>query len=216
MGKSLKKLIKKSAHLRVAEGANRSRSPKSWKASQIDAVIDFSLPRLFSRSLSWAVRHKKPFVSGTTGLSPSQKKNLKTAGQTIPVFYGENMSGGVFLLRRWLKDLFDEEASALIQDIHHKDKKDKPSGTALRLKESLPAFLQKKAKIKSARKGGEFGLHRVLIKSSEEILSLEHQALNRELFAKGALRALFLIVKKKKGFYGPSDLYRRGRLAPLI
>ena len=198
MGKSLKKLIKKSTSMKVTVGANRTNFPNNWKASQIDGVIDFSLPDLFIQSLKWSIQNKKPFVSGTTGLSPSQKKALKTASQKIPVFYGENMSGGIFLLTEWLKKLFNEEVQILIKDIHHKNKKDKPSGTALRLEKHLPSFLKKQVKIKSVRKGKEFGTHRVLIRSSEEVLLLEHRALNRELFAKGALQALLFILKKEQ------------------
>ena len=215
MGKSLKKLIKKSSALTVSAKANRDQSPKQWKADQVDGVIDFSLPELFSQSLKWAVQNKKPFVSGTTGLSPSQKKALKRASKSIPVFYGENMSGGVFLLTKWLKDLFDTEVKILIEDLHHQHKKDKPSGTALKLEQSLPSFLKSKAKIKSVRKGKEFGTHRILIKSSEEILCLSHQALNRDLFAKGALQALLFLLKKEKGYYEPSDLYLQGKISAL-
>ena len=215
MGKCLRKLIKKSALMKVIAGANRDKPLKNWNSSQIDAVIDFSLPRLFSQSLTWAVRHKKPFVSGTTGLNLSQKKALKTAGKSIPVFYGENMSGGIYLFSHWLRDLFNEEVHVLIEDIHHKDKKDKPSGTALKLKNSMPPFLKKKIKIKSLRKGREFGTHRMIIKSPEETLLLEHRAINRKLFAKGALQALLFILKKRKGYYEPSNLYCQKKLPPL-
>lgn len=215
MGKSIKAVVKKSARIKITATANQKHTPKNWKAKDIDGVIDFSLPALFSQSLAWSVKNKKAFVSGTTALSPTQKQALKKASQTIPVFYGENMSGGIFLFSKWLKELFNEEVDILIEDIHHKNKKDKPSGTALRLKQSLPNFLKKKVKIKSLRKGQEFGTHRLIVKSSEEILSLEHQALNRELFAKGALQALLFILKKKKGYYEPVDLYAQGKLSPL-
>ena len=199
MGKSLKGLIKKSSSLKVTARANRDTSPKNWKASEIDGVVDFSLPALFSQSLNWAVQNKKPFVSGTTGLNPSQKKALKKAGKVIPVFYSENMSGGIFLFTQWLKNLFNEETKVLIEDIHHKKKKDKPSGTALRLKNHFPDFLKEKVKIKSVRKGKEFGTHRIFIKSSEEILLLEHQALNRELFCQGSFAGFAFYFKKEKG-----------------
>ncbi len=215
MGRSLKSLIHKSSLMKVTAGANRDDSLSHWKAHQIDGVIDFSLPGLFTQSLNWSVKNKKPFVSGTTGLSTSQKKALQKASQTIPVFYGENMSGGIFLLTKWLTNLFNEEVQIHIEDVHHKNKKDKPSGTALRLKNSLPSFLKKKVRIKSIRKGNEFGAHRILVKSSEENLLLEHRALNRNLFAKGALQALLFILKKKKGYYDPSDLYSHGKLPPL-
>ena len=215
MGKSLKKLIQNSSIMTLAAKANRTSSPKNWRAEQIDGLIDFSLPILFSQSLDWCVKNKKAFVSGTTGLSAQQKKSLKKASQSIPVFYGENMSGGIFLIKQWLTSLFNEEASVLIEDIHHKNKKDQPSGTALTLKTSLPLFLEKKAQIKSFRKGREFGTHRLTIKSPEEILMIEHRALNRELFSKGALQALLFILKKEKGYYEPSDLYSQGKLPPI-
>ncbi len=216
MGKSLSRLIKEKPFMQVTAGANKTRAPESWPTGQIDGVIDFSLPELFSQSLDWAFQHKKAFVSGTTGLSSSQKNSLKSAGKKIPVFYSENMSGGIFLLSRWLKDIFYEEFKVRIEDIHHKDKKDKPSGTALRLKESLPRFLKNKAKIQSLRQAQEFGTHRVFLQSAEEILILEHQALNRELFAKGALQALLFILKKKKGFYSLSDLYQQKKALPFF
>ena len=215
MGRSLERLIKKSKSLKTTEKANRKTNPKSWNPSQVDGVIDFSLPELFIQSLKWSVENKKPFVSGTTGLSDAYKKALKKAGQRIPVFYGENMSGGIFLLTECLKNLFNEDARILIEDLHHKNKKDKPSGTALRLKNSLPTFLKKKLRIKSLRKGKEFGTHRILIQSPEEVLTLEHRALNRAVFSKGALQALLFILKNKKGYYTPSDLYKSGKLPSL-
>ena len=209
MGESLKKLIKKSQLMKVTATANKNSSVKNWQAKDIDAVIDFSLPPLFSQSLAWAVTHKKAFVSGTTGLNSRQKQNLKKASQSIPVFYAENMSRGIFFLSQWLKDLTNQKVKISLEDIHHKNKKDKPSGTALRLKKSLPLLLQKQMKIKSLRKGQSFGTHRLTVKSPEEVLILEHQALNRELFSKGALQALDFILKKKKGYYTPSQLYRQ-------
>ena len=215
MGLSLQELIEKSSALQMIARANRELSPNSWPAYKIDGVVDFSLPELFSQSLKWAVAHKKPFVSGTTGLSARQKSSLKTAGQTIPVFYSENMSGGIFLLSSWMAELFDSSAHVLIEDIHHKGKLDRPSGTALRLKRALPAFLHKKTKIKSLRKGNEFGTHRLIIQSQEETLTLEHKALNRKLFARGALQALLFIMNKTAGLYGPAELWRGGRLSAL-
>jgi len=215
VGKSLKRLIKKSSHMKLTARANKKTSSSEWKAQDIDGVVDFSSASLFSKTLKWAVQNKKAFVSGTTGLSPKQKQDLKKASKKIPIFYGENMSGGVFLFSKWLKDLFNTDVQVLIEDTHHKNKKDRPSGTALRLKNSFPKFLQKKIKIISFRKGHSFGTHRLTIKSSEEVLILEHRALNRELFSVGALQALLFILKKKKGYYDPSDLYNKGKLPPL-
>ena len=207
MGLSLKSLIKKSSSFKLSLSANRKNPVELWRAEEIDGVIDFSLPPLFSKSLRWSVKNQKPFVSGTTGLSAAQKQSLKKASLKIPVFYAENMSGGIFLISKWMAELFHSEFEIHIEDIHHKKKKDRPSGTARWIKKSFPPALQKKIQIKSLRKGKEFGTHRIYLKSQEEILLLEHRALNRGLFASGALKALLLILNKKRGLFGAKDLY---------
>ncbi len=207
MGKSLKRLIKKDPSKEFVSGANRDRSLDHWDSKKIDAVIDFSLPPLFSKTLLWCVQNKKPFVSGTTGLNSRQKRQLKESSKRIPIFYSENMGWGVFLLTKYISQLSNDNISILVEDIHHKGKKDKPSGTALKLKKHLPSVLQKKIKMKSYRRGCEFGTHRVFIKTPEEILLLEHKALSRDVFSKGALKALDYILKKSKGLYSLSDIY---------
>ena len=179
-------------------------------------MIDFSAPDFFSLSLDWSLRHKKAFVSGTTGLKLKQKQELKKAGKQIPVFYSENMSPGIFLMSQWIQALFNPELQILLEDLHHKDKKDKPSGTALRLKDNLPAFLHKNLKIKSYRRGKEFGTHRLSLKNKEEVLTLEHRALNRELFSKGALNALLFILNKKPACYDLNQLYTQKKLSSLF
>ena len=216
MGASLQKLIKKSPYFKLTAKAHKKSCLTDWQDKEIDGVIDFSAPSFFSISLAWAVQHKKAFVSGTTALSAQQKKELKKASQKIPVFYSENMSPGIFLISQWIHSLFNPELQILLEDIHHKDKKDKPSGTALRLKNNLPKFLHKKLKIKSYRRGKEFGTHRFTIKNQEEILILEHRALNRELFSKGALQALLFLLKKKQGFYDLNQLYTQKKLSSLF
>ena len=216
MGVSLQKLIKKSPRLKLTAKAHTKSCFKDWNAEKIDGVIDFSAPAFFSISLAWAVQNKKAFVSGTTGLNSKQKQELKKASKKIPVFYSENMSPGIFLMSQWLKTLFNPELKILLEDLHHKDKKDKPSGTALRLKDNLPDFLHKNLKIKSYRRGKEFGTHRLTLKNKEEILTLEHKALNRELFSKGALHAMLFILNKKPGYYELNQLYTQKKLTPLF
>ncbi len=208
MGKSLKRLLKKDPCKEVVAGANRSRSLELWDAKKIDAVIDFSLPSLFSKSLLWCVQNKKPFVSGTTGLSSKQKNLLKSSSKKIPVFYSENMGWGIFLLTKYISQLSGNKISILLEDRHHKEKKDKPSGTALRLKEHFPPSLKKKVRIKSYRQGSDFGTHRIYLKTPEETLLLEHKALSRDVFSKGAIKALECIFKKSKGLYSTTDIYR--------
>jgi len=211
MGLSLQKLIKKSSSLKiiakVTAKAHKKTCFNDWKAENIDGVIDFSVPDFCSISLNWALQHKKAFVSGTTGLSSKQKQELKKASKKIPVFYSENMSLGVYLFSQWMQVISSSDFEMLLEDYHHKDKKDKPSGTAIRLKNHLTPEGQKKIKIKSYRKGKEFGTHQLQLKNKEEILTITHKALNREVFSKGALKALEFIIKRKKGFYDVKELY---------
>ena len=207
MGKSLQKLIKKSPLFERTAKACHEDCFASWDSKNIQAVIDFSSPELCLKSLKWCLNHKKAFVSGTTGLNSKQKQILKQSSQSIPVFYSENMSMGIHLFSQWMQAINSTDFQFLLEDYHHKDKKDKPSGTAIRLTNHLPPAIQKKIKIKSYRKGKEFGTHRVILKSKEEILTLEHKALNRDVFSKGALKAVQFIIKKRKGFYDVKDLY---------
>ena len=207
MGKSLQKLIKKSPLFEMTAQARHEDCFALWDSKKIQAIIDFSSPELCLKSLKWCLKHKKAFVSGTTGLNSKQKQVLKQSAKSIPVFYSENMSLGIHLFSQWMQAINSTDFQIFLEDYHHKDKKDKPSGTAIRLKNHLPQMLQKKIKIKSYRKGKEFGTHRVILKSKEEILTLEHKALHRDVFSKGALKAAQFLSKKRKGFYDVKDLY---------
>ena len=100
-----------------------------------------------------------------------------------------------------------EGGKIFLQDIHHKNKKDRPSGTALKLKSRFPSALKSKLKIKSQRVGEVFGTHRILIKNLEEEVLLEHKALSRKLFAGGALKALKWLLKKPAGLYSYKDFF---------
>ena len=180
-----------------------------WPARALSGVIDFSAPSLFDKTLQWCVKNNKPLVSGTTGLSPSQKRKLKAAGKKIPLFYEENMSWGIWQMRKWIKTFHPpgEELELSLEDIHHRFKKDAPSGTALKLKAAFPPPVQKKLKLTSHRKGREFGTHRLVLAGFEEVIKIEHQALNRKLFARGALTALRWLTRRPPGFYTLDDIY---------
>ena len=172
-------------------------------------MIDFSVPKLFSLTLKWCVKNKKPFVSGTTALSPTQKQALKRAAQHIPIFYEENMSWGIWFIRQALRNFSEDSIELLLEDIHHKNKKDRPSGTALKLKSTLPNFAQKKLRIESIRKGRVFGTHRFYFKGPEEQVLFEHKALDRKLFARGSLKALKWLIYQAPGSYSYDDMYKK-------
>ena len=209
MGQAVKKLIRKrnSGFLLVAT-VSLLPSFNKWNRRKIKGVIDFSAPELFSLTLNWCLENKKPFVSGTTGLSVLQKRSLKIASKKIPIFYEENMSWGIWQIKQWINIVSKQASEILLEDIHHKNKKDKPSGTALKLQKYFPSHAQKILKIKSIRKGDVFGTHRICFKNSQEEVLLEHKALSRQLFAAGALKAMKWMVKKPPGLYSFDDLYR--------
>ena len=178
-----------------------------WNAQAIQGLLDFSDPAVFSLVLRWCVKNQKAFVSGTTALNSAQKHSLKTAGQKIPVFYEENMSWGIFQIKKWLESLSKAPYDIILTDIHHKHKKDRPSGTALKLKKHLPPWAKKKLTIRSQRVGDVFGTHQIVFKGKEEWVSMEHKALSRKLFASGGLRALKWLVKQAPGLYSFEDIY---------
>ena len=208
MGMAVKELVRKrgSGFVLIAEVPPLSAFER-WNREKIQGVVDFSSPALFDLALRWSLVNKKPFVSGTTALSKEQIKNLERAGKKIPIFYEENMSWGIWQIKQWIKALSAQDYNILLEDIHHKNKKDKPSGTALKLQKQFPAFAKKKLRIVSLRKGREFGTHRIVFKGSQEQVLLEHKALNRQLFAGGALKALKWLIKKSPGLYSFEDIY---------
>ena len=213
MGLAVKELLRKknSKFTLVAKAPSIRPAQDLFKVgagAKLQGVIDFSAPALFEQTLKWCVKHKVPLVSGTTALSPAQKTRLKKASQKIPVFYEENMSWGIWQIKKWVSALSHPCDSVLLEDIHHKHKKDKPSGTALKLKKCFPALAQKNLTVKSIRRGREFGTHRIIFQNREETVLLEHKALSRLLFAGGALKALKWLIKKPPGLYSFEDLYK--------
>lgn len=174
-------------------------------SAKTDLVIDFSLPELTDDVVKWCVANKKPLVSGVTGISAAQKKAF--AQTTIPALWAPNMSLGVAVLAKMLaqfKNLEDFEFQ--IEELHHKRKKDKPSGTALFLQEKMEQAIGEKAPEPLAiRGGGIFGIHRVWAMGEEETITLEHNALNRRVFARGALRAAQWLATQKPGLYTLED-----------
>jgi len=175
---------------------------------EVDVIIDFSIAEAFSEILNFAVENKLPLVSGTTGLTEKLQKSLVSAAQVIPVLWAPNMSLGVATLEKALEALsalphFDFQ----IEETHHRHKKDKPSGTALLLQRKLEKVLGRKLPEPLAlRGGGVFGVHQVQVMGDNETLTFEHRALNRKLFAEGALTAAHWLAKKKKGLYTLQDL----------
>ncbi|KYG69015.1 dihydrodipicolinate reductase [Bdellovibrio bacteriovorus] len=208
MGKEIVGVIDSNPRCEVFYPLNRDDKFDAKKAKQVDVWIDFSSPDALKDVLKRAAEHKTPVVCGTTGFSKKEKDLLAQYSKKIPVLWSSNMSLGVAVLNETLKNLsaishFDFQ----IEEIHHNRKKDKPSGTAITLQENLEKAVGKKLpEAVAIRGGGVFGVHKVYSMSDEEVLVFEHSALNRTVFAKGAVMAAEWLVKQKPGLYQIRDV----------
>ena len=178
-------------------------------AQEIDIIIDFSLPDTLKDLVEFAKRKKACVVSGTTGLNDSQIAQLQTLGETVPVFWSANMSFGVFLLCQLAKSLakWDQFYDFSLSETHHIHKKDSPSGTALLIEKEVKKATQKQIPIQAFREGEVFGIHQFTALSPFEKIEINHEALDRKLFAKGALDIAGWLWQKPPGFYEMADFF---------
>lgn len=192
-----------------------------------DVIIDFSHPSVVSPLLEYAKANKIPAVIATTGLSEEQTAALKAAAAEIPIFFSANMSIGVSLLlelaktaTRVLGPAFDIE----IVEMHHNQKLDAPSGTALMLADGISeeagramhyeydrhAKRSKREKseigIHAVRGGTIVGEHEILFAGHDEIIKLSHSARSKEIFAAGSINAAVYLHTKGPGLYSMADL----------
>ncbi|MBD5641818.1 MAG: 4-hydroxy-tetrahydrodipicolinate reductase [Desulfovibrio sp.] len=193
-------------------------------------AIDFTSPQATLENLAAATEYDCPVVIGTTGFSEAQKRELEQYAEKIPCLWSANMSIGVNVLMRLLPGL----ASALgpaydieMSEIHHRHKKDAPSGTALMLGEALAksrgwdlaetriscrdgligARPEKQIGIQAIRGGDVVGIHTVYFLGPGETIELRHQAESRENFGQGALRAAKWLSGQKPGrLYSMQDV----------
>lgn len=193
--------------------------------SQCDCVIDFSAGPALLAALPH-LNADTSIVSGTTGLSDSEEKAVAEASQTVPIFRSGNFSLGIAVLSslaRQATSTLGEGWDIEILEMHHRHKLDAPSGTGLMLGEAVAegrgvtlsdvAAHDRVGKRNDGdigfavlRGGGVYGLHEVRLTSESEMITLGHQALNRDVFAHGALAAADWIIGKAPGLYSMNDL----------
>jgi len=202
-------------------------SDKAFKNT--DIIIDFTVPDCTLEILKIASKLKKKVVIGTTGFNKNQENQIKKFSKRIAILKAGNMSMGVNLLMYLTeiasKSLNDEYLSKIFE-VHHRHKKDYPSGTALMLGKGIAdgknknlhslignKFLNKKSfpygkkiNFNSIRKGEIIGEHEVKFSSGKEIITLNHEAFDRTLYSDGALTASKWLIKKRPGLYSMRDL----------
>ncbi len=175
-----------------------------------DVLIDFSSPKAaIDAALMMFDTPCRTLITGTTGYNATEEKALERAANNITLVKSGNFSIGICVL----ESLITKAAAALpkgwdagILDTHHKHKKDAPSGTALMLGQALEAGGKTSSDIVSLRHGGVIGEHSVFLGSEMETLTLTHTALDRAVFAKGALTAALWAVGQEKGLYNMQDV----------
>lgn len=173
-----------------------------------DCVIDFSTPHSSLNYARIASETAKPLVIGTTGFSRQQLQEISLCAKNAPILIAYNMSLGIAALltalRSW--DLILKKNYQLhITDVHHKNKKDKPSGTALLLAQSS-GHKAKDIKFTSIRKGSVIGEHHVLLSGPKEYIKITHCAKNRSLFSEGALAAAWWLSRQQVDLYSLEDM----------
>jgi len=175
---------------------------------RFDVAIDFSQPEAFESILQFCKSRNAPLVSGTTGLTVSQKQAMTDAANVIAVLWASNFSLGVAVLN----DLVCRAAKVLenwgveITETHHVHKNDAPSGTALTLGGSAEQNAGQVAKYVSYREGEVIGDHTVKFIGPGEFIELRHNALDRDIFVRGALEAAYRLREKSPGLYQFSEL----------
>ena len=198
-----------------------------------DIIIDFTVPKCTLDILKIASRLKKRVVIGTTGFTKKEEVLIKKFSKKIPILRAGNMSLGVNLLM-YLTEIasksLNEKYLSKIFEVHHKHKKDYPSGTALMLGKGIAdgknksfdslmgkKFLNKKSfpfgkkiNFNSIRKSEIIGEHEVVFSSGKEIIKLNHEAFDRSLYSDGALTAAKWLINKKPGLYSMRDLLNFG------
>ena len=195
----------------------------------VNLIIDFTSPKCTFQILKIASKLKKRVVIGTTGFSKKEEDLIKKYSKKIPILKAGNMSLGINLLM-YLTEItsgsLGKNFLSKIYEVHHKHKKDYPSGTALMLGKGIAdgknknfynlfgkKYLNKKTfpygnkiNFNSIRKGEVIGEHEVKFSSGKEIITLNHEAFDRALYSEGALSAAKWLMNKKPGFYSMRDL----------
>ena len=177
--------------------------------SKPDVVIDVSSPEAFEDIVKFSEVNKSALIIASTGHSNEQIESLKRLSNSIPIMMVPNLSRGINFIKKLLSDnelsVFSKKVK--INEIHHKNKKDSPSGTALELEKIIEEKNKEiEISINSTRDESSIGVHSIKIIMENESIELKHEAKSRDIFAQGAISAINWIAGKTPGIYSLSDL----------
>lgn len=227
MGKMIQECLKEYENVKIAALFNKNSSNLEDFFKSSDVVIDFSMPEGTKALLEFAKKNPKPLCIGTTGLSKDELNLMKEISKNMPILYATNMSLGVAVLNKlaFLASKALSEFDAEILEMHHRYKKDAPSGTALTLAENVAiarnldldkvrvsgrnGIIGQRSKdeiaVMSLRGGDIVGRHTAGFYGNGEFIELNHTATSRATFANGAIKAAIWLSSQKNGLYDIND-----------
>ena len=237
MGRMITEIVKNEEDAVIAAGVDKFTGipndyPVFEKITQcdvdVDVVIDFSNAGAVDELLDYCVKKSLPVVLCTTGLSDEQLKKVDECSEKIAVLKSANMSMGINLLLKLLKDAAKVLAPAgydiELVEKHHNQKLDAPSGTALALADSINEaadnqyhYVYDRSQVRQKRDGKEIGIsavrggtivgdHEVLFAGQDEVIEFKHTAYSKAVFGKGAVEAAKFLAGKPAGRYDMSDV----------
>ena len=235
MGKVLTKCVNEDSELEIVCGVSRDEIDVPFKTynkmseveENADVIIDFSHHSTIDDVLGYATKTKTPLVIATTGFNEDELNRIEDASKIIPIFHSSNMSLGVNVLVKLVK----EAAKALngfdieIIEKHHNKKLDSPSGTAVMIangvKEVLPdsEFIYGRHGRSDKRNTTEVGIHAIrggtivgehttIFAGHDEIVEIKHTAQSKDIFAQGSIAAAKFLVKQEPGYYNMNDMLK--------
>ena len=233
MGKVLTKCANEDSELEIVCGASKDDLDVPFKTyhkmsdveESADVIIDFSHHSTIDDTLSYAIKTKTPLVIATTGFNDEELEKIKESSNIIPIFHSSNMSLGVNVLIKLVKEAakslngFDIE----IIEKHHNKKLDAPSGTAVMIangvKEVLPdsEYIYGRHGRSDKRSSNEIGIHAIrggtivgehttIFAGHDEVVEIKHSAQSKDIFAKGAIAAAKFLVKQEAGYYNMNNM----------
>lgn len=233
MGKVLTKCANEDSELEIICGASKDDLDVPFKTyhkmseveESADVIIDFSHHSTIDDTLSYAIKTKTPLVIATTGFNDEELEKIKESSNIIPIFHSSNMSLGVNVLIKLVKEAakslngFDIE----IIEKHHNKKLDAPSGTAVMIangvKEVLPdsEYIYGRHGRSDKRSSNEIGIHAIrggtivgehttIFAGHDEVVEIKHSAQSKDIFAKGAIAAAKFLVKQEAGYYNMNNM----------
>lgn len=233
MGRVLTKCVNEDKDLQLVCGVSKDQLDVPFKTyfkmsevkESADVIIDFSHHCAIDDVLTYATKTKTPLVIATTGFNEDELKRIKEASAVTPIFHSSNMSLGVNVLVKLVKEAakllngFDIE----IIEKHHNKKLDSPSGTAVMIANGVKEVLPEDECIygrygrSEKRKPSEIGIHAIrggtivgehttIFAGHDEVVEIKHSAQSKDIFAKGSITAAKFLVNKEAGYYNMNDI----------